>query len=108
MLNKIFLKNFKGIGDPGIEIELKPITLLFGPNSGGKSTILHSILYAKEIFTRINYNPISSYYGGSNSDLGGFYNLINKHDLSKEIELGFELNLERESYPIEPGSVTAS
>lgn len=108
MLKKIFLKNFKGIGDPGVEVELKPITLLFGPNSGGKSTILHSLLYAKEIFERRNYNPVSSYFGGSNSDLGGYYNFIHNHDLSKQISLGFELDIERESFQIEPGSITGS
>jgi predicted ATP-dependent endonuclease of OLD family len=107
MLKKIYLKNFKGIGDPGVVIDLKPITLLFGPNSGGKSTILHSILYAKEIFERRNYNPVSSYYGGLNSDLGGFYNFVNNHDLSKAIWLGFELNLEREEYSDETEFVSA-
>ncbi len=39
MIIKSFtIENFKGIRDP-ICIELKPVTLLFGPNSAGKSTI---------------------------------------------------------------------
>ena len=103
MISKIILKNFKGISDPGIEIDLKPITLLFGPNSGGKSTILHSILYAKEIFERNNYNPVTSSIDGSNTNLGGFKNFVNNNDLTKSIQLGFQLNMERESF--EPQSI---
>ena len=38
-LVRIEIENFKGIGTRQ-QIDLKPITLLFGPNSAGKSTIL--------------------------------------------------------------------
>ena len=43
-LTAIELENFKGIG-PRQRVELKPITLLFGPNSAGKSTILQALHY---------------------------------------------------------------
>ena len=36
MINKITLENFKSIKDR-VEIDIKPITLLFGPNSAGKA-----------------------------------------------------------------------
>ena len=39
MITAIEIENFKGIRDRQ-RIELKPITLLFGPNSAGKSTLL--------------------------------------------------------------------
>ena len=48
MITKITLENFKGIKDR-VEIDLKPITLLFGPNSAGKSTVVQAIHYMKEI-----------------------------------------------------------
>ena len=38
-------------------IELKPITLLFGPNSAGKSTILQALHYVREILERGNIDP---------------------------------------------------
>jgi AAA15 family ATPase/GTPase len=47
-LSRIEIENFKGIGTAQI-IDLKPITLLFGPNSAGKSTILQSLHYLREI-----------------------------------------------------------
>ena len=38
-MTRIGVQNFKGVGNSQT-IELQPITLLFGTNSGGKSTIL--------------------------------------------------------------------
>ncbi len=55
-LTAIELENFKGIG-PRQRIELKPITLLFGPNSAGKSTILQALHYVREILERKNVDP---------------------------------------------------
>ncbi len=49
MITKLYIENFKGIGNPGIEIDLKPITLLFGANSAGKSTVLQSLQLVKNI-----------------------------------------------------------
>ena len=39
----ITIENFKGIGAP-VTIPIKPITLLFGQNSVGKSSIMESLL----------------------------------------------------------------
>lgn len=47
MIRTIRLQNFKAFEDTG-EIELKPITVLAGPNSGGKSSILQSLLLLKQ------------------------------------------------------------
>ena len=47
-ITAITIENFKGIKEP-VRVELKPITLLFGPNSAGKSTIIHALHYAHEL-----------------------------------------------------------
>ena len=70
---------------PGIPT--KPLTLLFGPNSGGKSTILHALHYAREIFERLNSNADRTISGGDFVDLGGFANLVHDHDLEKTVWL---------------------
>jgi len=75
MIKSISIKNFKGIGDE-VSIDLKPITLLFGANSAGKSTIVHALHYAREIFERRNYNPDMTATGGKYIDLGGFEQLV--------------------------------
>ena len=43
MLSRVKIQNFKSIGEPGVDLELKPLTFLVGPNGGGKSSILEGI-----------------------------------------------------------------
>ncbi len=43
MLSRVVIKNFKSIGDTGVDLALKPLTLLVGPNGAGKSSILEAI-----------------------------------------------------------------
>ena len=47
MIKTLQVQNFKAFQDTG-EIEIKPITVLAGPNSGGKSSILQSLLLLKQ------------------------------------------------------------
>ncbi len=94
----IELENFKGVGKR-IRIELAPITLLFGANSAGKSTILQAMQYVREILERRNANPDRTLYGGDFVDLGGFRNLVHQRDLSRRISIKLELELNRASLP---------
>lgn len=82
-LSQIEIENFKGIGAAQV-IDLKPITLLFGPNSAGKSTILQTLHYLREILERRNADPDQTIAGGL-IDLGGFATLVHGHDLSRTI-----------------------
>lgn len=93
-ITAITLENFKGIGT-AVRVELRPITLLFGANSAGKSTILQALLYAREILERGNTDPDTTLQGGSAVDLGGFRNLVHQHDVSLPIRLRFDLDLEQ-------------
>jgi len=47
MIKTLRVQNFKAFKDTG-ELELKPITILAGPNSGGKTSILQSLLLLKQ------------------------------------------------------------
>lgn len=97
-LKAIELENFKGVGER-IRIELAPVTLLFGANSVGKSTILQAMQYVREILERRNANPDRTLYGGDFVDLGGFRNLVHQRDLSRRISIKLELELNRASLP---------
>lgn len=97
-ITAITLENFKGIKGP-VRIELKPVTLLFGPNSSGKSTIIQALHYAKEIFERNNVNADRTYIGNESINLGGFESLVHNHDKSLPIKLRFDLDLQDSSLP---------
>jgi len=90
MISKIIIENFKSIKDK-VEIDLKPITLLFGPNSAGKSTILQAFHYIKEILDKNNVDAGKTELGGDAIDLGGFKNLVHKHDINLPIVIGVEV-----------------
>lgn len=56
MLTKLIVKNFKSIGDtPGVDLELEPLTLLVGPNGGGKSSILEALWFFVKSGLRIDF-----------------------------------------------------
>lgn len=91
---KLTLRNFKSIGQSAQSIELAPITLLFGPNSAGKSTVLQSLIYLREILLYKNLDPDKTEMGGEWLDLGGFKNMVHGRDLSRSIEISIEFDLE--------------
>ena len=82
MLTSIEAKNFKGFRHP-TKINIRPITLLFGPNSAGKSTILDVLGYAWKLLSRSSdeANPLP----GRNPD--SFEKLVRGHDTSRTISL---------------------
>lgn len=88
MLRRISIENFKGIGDR-VDIDLKPVTLLFGPNSAGKSTILHAIHYMRALLETGDPDVHRTRLGGA-IDLGGFRALVHDHDLDRKVEIGIE------------------
>ena len=93
-LIRIEIENFKGIGMRQT-IDLRPITLLFGPNSGGKSTILQALHYLREILERDNIDPDRTIAGGL-IDLGGFATLVHNRELERTVTLKVVLDLSDE------------
>nr|WP_272212341.1 DUF3696 domain-containing protein [Marinicella sp. W31]MDC2878257.1 DUF3696 domain-containing protein [Marinicella sp. W31] len=93
-LTRIEIGNFKGIGTRQ-SIDLRPITLLFGPNSAGKSTILQALHYLREILERGNVDPDRTIAGGL-IDLGGFATLVHNHELDRTVTLKVALDLRNE------------
>ena len=106
-LSQIEIENFKAIGERQT-IDLKPITLLFGPNSVGKSTILQALHYVREILERHNPDPDQTIAGGP-IDLGGFKAIVHNHkrDRAMKIKLVVDLFEEqgRDYLPLNSGSL---
>ena len=88
-LTSITIENFKGIGAP-VTVPLRPITLLFGANSAGKSTIIQALQYAWEVLENRNPDVDRTRIGGEVIDLGGFRNLVHQHDLERSIAITLE------------------
>ena len=98
LIKSISLKNFKGFSEE-IRIDLRPITLLFGANSAGKSTILQSLQLVREVLERGSPDVDSTLQGGKAVDLGGFRNFVHKPETGRVIEIGLGLELGAEYLP---------
>ena len=104
LIKSISIQNFKAFSDE-VRIDLRPITLLFGANSAGKSSVLHALQYTREILERNNANADRTLQGGDAVDLGGFLNLVHGRqpaldlDPDRHIEIEIEMNLGDTSIP---------
>src|SRR5262249_14865250 len=56
-----------------------------------KSSIIHALHYAREVFERHNLDPDQTVVGGKFIDLGGFRTLVHGHDLSRSVVLRFDM-----------------
>ena len=86
MFTEIGIENFKAFGKMQ-RIPLKPITLLYGPNSSGKSSLLQSLLLFKQTLEESADDKIVLLPKGNFVDLGGYQEFINGHDIRKDFHL---------------------
>ena len=99
MITAIEIENFKAIGER-VRVELKPLTLLFGPNSAGKSTIIQALHYAHGIFERHYLDPHRTGLGDDAIDLGGFENFVHNQDKRLPIRLRFDIDVTGTGLPV--------
>jgi len=82
-ITRISLTNFRSFREAQT-IELAPVTLLFGPNSVGKSSVLMSLFYLQQILEKGHCDP--SYIAAlGEKHVGGFERLVNGYDINKDI-----------------------
>jgi len=97
-LTALRIGNFKAFADTQ-RIPIKPITLIFGPNSAGKSSFIHSLALAHEAqfgrdkrgLARLDVHHTD--IGGSSIDLGGFRQYVHRGQASNRVEWGAELDI---------------
>lgn len=87
---KLSLENFKGFASEQI-VELKPITLIYGANSSGKSSILQSLLLLKQTLEQSNDKSAILLSKGKYVDLGNYNEFINGHNAEKFLKIKLQL-----------------
>jgi len=91
MITSLHLGNFKAFAEAQ-NIPVKPITLIFGANSAGKSSIIHSLALAHEAMRTGELDLFRTELGGSSIDLGGFKQYIHRRQASRRMEWGLILS----------------
>lgn len=94
MLNSLNLNNFRCFSSEQ-NIPLSPITLIYGPNSSGKSSLLKSLVVMKQTLEEAssNTNLITK---GQYTDIGNFKDFINNHDTKKKYSIKFQFDLTKQ------------
>lgn len=90
MFTKIELTKFQGFDEPS-KFQTKPLTLIFGPNASGKSSIIRSLLLLKQSINtdgNLFSNSVSGFsYDGPDISLASFANVVHKHEETAELEI---------------------
>ena len=91
MIKTLFIGNFKAFAETQA-IPLKPITLIFGANSAGKSSIIHSLALLHEALNTGELDISRTRLGGSSIDFGGFRQYIHRRQANRRMDLRLTLN----------------
>lgn len=85
MLKSLVLENFKAVGQRQV-IPCAPITLLFGANSSGKSSVLQSMLLLRQ---SLESEPVDQLLSpnGDWTRLGSFREFVFSHDVGRTVEI---------------------
>lgn len=92
LLKTLRLSNFKPFPATRSQaIRLAPITLIYGPNSSGKSSIIQALLMMKQSADsfRKAFGRPDLLTAGSEVDLGSMGSVLHKHTKSKPLKVGF-------------------
>ncbi len=92
MLTGLRLGNFKAFADTQY-IPIRPLTLIFGANSAGKSSLIHSLLLACHALETGELDIHRTRVGGESVDLGGFRQYIHRRNYGSSTEYSVELDI---------------
>ena len=100
-LTAFSIANFKAFAATQ-RVPLKPITLIYGANSAGKSSVIHALALTHHAIETGNLDAQRTQIGGESIDLGGFRQYVHgraedvhEREKGRQVELGFELDPRR-------------
>ncbi|MBI3892403.1 MAG: AAA family ATPase [Candidatus Wallbacteria bacterium] len=94
MIRALRLGNFKAFAETQL-IPMRPITLVYGPNSAGKSSIIHSLALTHHAILTGDLDTQRTEIGGESIDLGGFRQYVHRRDASRRVEWTIELDTDQ-------------
>lgn len=103
MINVLTVENFKSWQE--MRVDFGPITLIYGPNSSGKSSILQFLLLLKQ--TKDSTDPqVALDFGNEDSlvDLGSFRDAVFQHDDTRYINWALNWTLPKTLNVFDPAS----
>ena len=86
-LTELRIGNFKAFGEIQ-RIPIRPLTLIYGPNSSGKSSVIHSLALLHEAERTGSFRVDHPAISGLSIDLGGFEQYVHGRDPEKSVLLG--------------------
>lgn len=89
MLSDLFVANFKSIGNEGINIRPKPLTILTGPNGAGKSSILEAICLLSQSIS----SPAPRIDGGEYVRYSSPQSFLHNGDLSRLFQISLTVDV---------------
>lgn len=95
MIEKLFLENFKGISNK-VEIKFSTITLIFGLNNVGKSSVIQSLDIFSNLSNKFEIPLITNF-----KNYGSHENIINKQAKNKKALIGININKRNEKKGLE-------
>jgi len=91
MITALRLGSFKAFARAQT-IPIRPLTLLFGANSAGKSSVIHGLALAHHALETGDIDARYTRIGGESIDLGGFRQYVHRRDRARRVELVLELD----------------
>jgi len=91
MLTALQIGNFKAFAEVQ-RIPIRPLTLIYGANSSGKSSIIHSIVLTRHAMETGDLDIHRTNIGGEAVDLGGFRQYIHRREVNRRMEWSAELD----------------
>lgn len=87
MLRRLQLSGFKSFKSSST-IDLAPITLIYGSNSSGKSSVIQSLMLLRQSMDQLRDNRAPLVFRSKAFlDLGDFTNIISSHNQKKSLEI---------------------
>ncbi len=87
---KLQLKNFRSIKEVN-DFEIAPLTLVYGANGAGKSSLIYGLLTLKNILLNPN-QQVDSLFNYSFANLGSYEAVVFDHNTNNRIQMGIEVN----------------